>query len=220
MRFGRADEARAELPRRNRPSPGSPRDGVCRGRITAVRRRPARRGSMTAGSPAPARWWRPADMAAASMPSMTMHRRPAHQLLGQDRAGRSTSLGPALLQALMRAPGGSRRPARHWRPCDRGRPRPAAELGCRVINSRRTALGQALGSAISAPAVSATWSPEAITAEPAGIGDGRDQMALRDPGHGAAHDGIAAAEELAAALPQLVSMASACAVHWLDPDPL
>jgi hypothetical protein len=51
-------------------------------------------------------------------------------------------------------------------------------------------------------------------AEAAGVGDRRDQIALRHPGHGAAHDRGVAAEEFLAASPQTVELSARLgAVH-------
>ena len=47
--------------------------------------------------------------------------------------------------------------------------------------------------------------------EPAGIGDGGDQVALRYPGHRAAHDGEIAAENIPAARPQPVELGAGAA---------
>ena len=61
--------------------------------------------------------------------------------------------------------------------------------------------------------------------EPAGVGDGGDQMALGNPAHRAAHDGDVAAEELGAAVHQLLEPGVAGA-EWIargsaiSPSPL
>ena len=207
-RFVGADKARAELHARPRPSRdrrGSPRRGRCRRRRTPAPRVRCGRISCASTAVETGPIWPP-----ASLPSMTIASAPhAHQLLGQHQRRREAQRR-ARRRRLMRAiaaPGGMPPASTTW-------PTRCASADIDQLQELRVhgdeidaerAVGQRARSRRSRRrADRATSTPRGDHAEAAGIGDRGDEVALRHPGHRAAHDRELGAEEGAAARPQPV----------------